>query len=152
NVAAIVVEIGAVFGALASLFGISVFATATLFGARQRRLDMNRKRLAALLAVRYGLAPGGLEALLEDDDQLSLLLQRFLTDHRVPFSLPLYDRKGRYLFAAPEKVPILAKALVRAVGMGHDNELYVLLADLLEMDEKLEPLLNAVRLARGRKH
>ena len=103
--------------------------------------------------ARYGLAPGGLAALLEDDDAFVLLLQRFLSEHQVPYTLPLYDSEGRYLFAAPEKVPVMADALVRAVGRGRDNELFVLLADLLELNEEaLDPLLRAVRVALGRHH
>src|SRR5262249_2661426 len=66
--------------------------------------------------------------------------------------LPLYDAEGRYLFAAPEKVPVLASALLRAVGKGRDNELFVLLADLLELDNHLDPLLRAVRVALSRHH
>jgi uncharacterized protein (DUF58 family) len=118
---------------------------------RQHRMTW-RKRLAAVLSVRYGLAPGGLEALMEDDDAFSLLLQRFLADHRVPYSLPLYDGRGRYRFAAPRKVNVLAGALLRAVGKGHDNELFVLLADLVELDDHLAPLLRAARVALARHH
>jgi hypothetical protein len=123
-----------------------------LVSGKRRRHERWRKRLAALLSVRYDLAPGGLAALLEDDDQFSRHLQRFLTEHRVPYSLPLYDAEGRYQFAAPEKIPVLADALLRAVGRGRDNELFVLLADLLELDDHLEPLLKAVRVALGRHH
>jgi uncharacterized protein (DUF58 family) len=119
---------------------------------RRQRLTAWRKRTAAVLSALYGLAPGGVEALLEDDDACSLLTQRFLADHRVPYSLPLYDSRGRYRFAAPEKVPVLADALVAAVGKGHDNELFVLLADLLELDDHLAPLLRAVRVALARHH
>jgi uncharacterized protein (DUF58 family) len=119
---------------------------------RRRRLTAWRKRMAALLSARYGLAPGGIEALLEDDDACSLLTQRFLADHCVPYSLPLYDARGRYRFAAPEKVAVLADALLGAVGKGHDNELFVLLADLLELDDHLAPLLRAVRVALARHH
>jgi hypothetical protein len=119
---------------------------------RRQRLVAWRKRTAAVLSALYGLAPGGVEALLEDDDACSLLTQRFLSDHRVPYTLPLYDGRGRYRFAAPEKVPVVADALVRAVGKGHDNELFVLLADLLELDDHLAPLLRAVRVALARHH
>jgi hypothetical protein len=108
--------------------------------------------LAAIVSARYGLAPGGLAALLEDEDAFSLLLQRFLSEHQVPYSLPLYSPEGRYLFAAPEKVPVLADALLRAVGKGRDNELFVLLVDLLELDDCLEPFLRAMRVALGRHH
>jgi hypothetical protein len=123
-----------------------------LFAPRERRLARWRKQLAALLSVRYGLAPGGLALLLEDDEQFALFLQRFLAEHRIPYPLPLYDEQGRYLFAAPAKVQVLAQALLRAVGKGHDNELFVLLADLLELEEQLAPLLAAVRVALARHH
>ncbi len=134
-----------------NLFALLVGLDA-LIAWKRRRIEAWRKRLAAILSIRYGLAPGGLEALLEDDDAFSLLLQRFLADHQVPYTLPLYDAQGRYQFAAPEKVPVLATALVRAIGKGRDNELFVLLADLLELDDCLDPLLSAVRTAQSRHH
>ena len=118
----------------------------------RRRSAAWRKRLAALFSVQYGLAPGGLGCLLEDDEQFSLLLQRFLAEHHVPFSPSLYDRQGHYLFASPQKVTVLANALVRSVGRGHDNELFVLLADLLELGDRLDPLLRAVKVALARHH
>jgi uncharacterized protein (DUF58 family) len=138
--------------ALSTAASVGWFACVSLFSLRARRFQDWRKRLAALLALRYGAGPGGLSALLEDDDQLSLHLQHFLGEHRVPYSLPLYGADGRYLFGAVGKVPVLAKALVRAVGRGRDNELFVLLADVLEIDQNLEPLLRAVRVALGRHH
>ena len=111
-----------------------------------------RKQLAALLSVRYGLAPGGLALLLEDETLGSLYLQRFLAEHQVPYALPFYDHEGRYLFAAPGKVDVLAGALLRAVSHGRDNELFVLLADFLEIVEHLGPVLAAVQVARARHH
>jgi len=131
---------------------VLVVLFAILLGGKQRRLALWRKRLAALLAVQYNLGPGALPAMLEDDDQLSLHLQRFLADHQVPCKLPLYDDRGRYRFAAERKIDVLGKALLQAVGRGRDNELFVLLADLLELDDSLEPLLRAVRVAQGRHH
>jgi hypothetical protein len=123
-----------------------------LLGGRLRRTQVWRKRLAALLTHLYGPTPGGLSVMLEDDDQLSLYLQRFLSEHRVPYALPLYGADGRYLFASAGKVPVLATTLLRAVGRGRDNELFVLLVDVLELDEGLEPLLKAVKIALGRHH
>jgi uncharacterized protein (DUF58 family) len=111
-----------------------------------------RKRLAAVLAVLHRLPPGGLAYLLEDDAAFAEHAQRFLAEHRVPYDVPLYDDRGRYLFARPAKVGVLAKALTRAVGRGRDNELFVLLTDLLELDGHLTPLLKAVRVARARHH
>jgi uncharacterized protein (DUF58 family) len=130
----------------------SLFLLTLILSDRYRRLARYRKQIAALLTVRYGPTPGGLSAMLEDDDAFALKTQRFLGEHHVPYTLPLYDRAGRYLFAAPAKVSVLASALLRAVGRGRDNELFVLLADLLELDEALDPLLKAVRVAVSRHH
>jgi uncharacterized protein (DUF58 family) len=120
-----------------------------LFGARAY---LQRKRLAALFAVRYHLGPGGVGTLLEDDERMTLYTQRFLAEHQVPYPLAYYDAKGRYVFASPQKVQVLANNLLAAVGKGHDNELFVLLADLLELDDALDPLLRAVKVARARHH
>lgn len=122
------------------------------FYPRRRRFYRWRKQLAAILSVRHGLLPGGLGMLLEDDEQFAVHCQRFLAEHQVPYELPLYDRHGRYLFAAPEKIEVLAGALLRAVRWSHDNELFVLLADLLEVPDALGPLLRAVHVARARHH
>jgi uncharacterized protein (DUF58 family) len=124
----------------------------TLISSRRRRLARWRKKLSALLAVHYGLGPGEAALLMEDNERFSLLVQRFLGEHHVPYALPFYDSQGRYHFALPEKVQVLADALLRAVRRGRDNELYVLLVDLLELSTKLEPLLAAVRVALARHH
>src|SRR5256885_1994063 len=44
------------------------------------------------------------------------------------------------------------RALLGSVARGHDNELFVLLADLLESDEHLTKLLAAVKVALARHH
>ena len=124
----------------------------TLAFPGRRRQAARRKRLAALLSVHYGMAPGGVGTLLEDDRRFGDCVQRFLAEHYVPYPLPLYDQRGRYLFGAPGKVDVLARALLNAVGKGHDNELFVLLVDLLEMPDSLEPFLRAVKVALARHH
>jgi hypothetical protein len=150
-----------------------VSAPPRLFFPRRRRLYRWRKQLAALLSVRYGLAPGGLALLLEDDDRLASYLQRLLAEHQVPYLSPLDDRQGKHVHlpSTAGKVEVLAKALLRAVGRGHDNELFVLMADLLDVREPkkgpdllqsrgltpfsarhLGPLLQAIKVARARHH
>jgi hypothetical protein len=123
-----------------------------LFSPRQRRMVRWRKRLAALLSVKHGLAPGGLSLLMEDDERFALEIQSFLAEHHVPYPVPLYDPQGRYLFASPAKVNVLANSLLHAVAKGHDNELFVILADLLELADRLDPLLRAIRIALSRHH
>jgi uncharacterized protein (DUF58 family) len=123
-----------------------------LFFPERRRLARQRKPLAALLSVRYGLGPGGLELLLANDELFSRHVQRFLAEHHVPYPVPLYDRQGQYRFASVAKIQVLARMLTRAVGKGHDNELYVLLVDLLELSDSLGVLLRAVKVALARHH
>lgn len=122
------------------------------FAPSYRRLYGRRKQLAALLSVRYGLAPGGLALLLEDDAACAEYLQRFLAEHQVAYPHPLLDDQGRYLYRAPAKAAVLARALLAAVTRGKDNELFVLCVDLLEADDELAPLERAVCLARARHH
>jgi uncharacterized protein (DUF58 family) len=111
-----------------------------------------RKQLAAIMAVRYDLGPGGLGLLLEDDIACGRYLQRFLAEHQVTHPYSLYDSAGNYLFRAPEKIGALADVLLTAVARGKDNELFVLLADVLEAGPDLARLERAVCVARARHH
>ena len=129
-----------------------LFALTLLFSGSRRKLFRWRKRLAALLAHKHGLPAGGVEYLLQDDDALSEHLQRFLTSHHVPYTVPLYDQRGRPLHTDPRKITRLAQALLTTASHGQDNELYVLLVDLLEDQENLLPLLSAIKVARARHH
>jgi hypothetical protein len=64
----------------------------------------------------------------------------------------MYDAQGNYRFLGKEKTHVLADAIVRSVGVARDNELYVILADLVELSGHLDRLLAAVRAARARHH
>lgn len=141
-----------VLGLAALALSLVFFRLMLFLFPKKRRVYRWRKLLAALLSARYGLSPGGLAMLLEDDRQFAVYAQRFLVEHHVPVPLPLYDRHGRYLFASPGKVDVLSQLLLRAVGKGHDNEMFVLLADLLELTEDVAPLLRAVKVTLARHH
>src|SRR5439155_6570346 len=88
---------GELVAILAFLAGVGVGALGYLgwlaggLVSPRRRLYAWRKRLAALIAVRYRLAVGALALLLEDDAACARWLQRFLADHQVPYEVPLYD-------------------------------------------------------------
>jgi hypothetical protein len=47
---------------------------------------------------------------------------------------------------------VLAAAVLRAVSAARDNELYVVMADLVEVADDCEPLVRAIRVARARHH
>ena len=117
------------------------------------RLLAERKRLATLFCTLDGDNPSALERYIHDDQVFNARANRFLADHR---SLPppdLLDDDGNYRFLGAAKADVLCDAMLRSIGTAKDNELYVILADLVELNaEQLEPVLKAIRGARGRHH
>ncbi len=115
-------------------------------------LRVRRKRLASLLAALDNAPPGTEARLLDDDVYMADRLQRFLSEHHRRYPVALYDEQGHYLFRSTEKVDILSRALLRAVAHGRDNELFVLLADLIELDGDLRTSFQSSTCGRGRHH
>ncbi len=111
-----------------------------------------RKRLSALFAVRYHLGPGGVAQLLADDAGFYHCAQNFLAEHQVACPLRLLDDQGRNPYAAPGKIDVLSQALHRAILHGQENELFVLMIELADLEERMEPLLRSIRLARAKHH
>lgn len=140
-----------IFVLLEYVYFATFFKVIAKFFLERRRNYRRRKQLSALLSVHYNLAPGGLALLLEDDDYFVGQTQRFLAEHQVPYEIPA-NEDGLHLDEPPSKISVLASALLRAVGRGHDNEMYVLLVDLLDIPERLEPLLRAVKVAVAHHH
>jgi uncharacterized protein (DUF58 family) len=134
-----------------SPFGIHGGRFFRFLPARHRQMRL-RKKVAALLAVRYRLGPAALAWLLEDDAALGVYVQRFLAEHQVAAPLPLYDAQGRYQFGSAAKIQVAAKALLEGVLRGKENEVFVLMIDLLEAGPDLAPLLKAVQVALARHH
>jgi hypothetical protein len=127
-------------------------AYASRWSPSAHRVYRWRKQMAAVLSVRYGLGPSGLAMLLEDDERCVHYLQRFLAEHQVSVPFSLYDDDGRYHFAAPQKARVVARAILKAVTHGKDNELFVLCIDLLESADYLADLERAVCVAKARHH
>jgi uncharacterized protein (DUF58 family) len=123
-----------------------------MFSPTHRTYSAARKRLAALIACKYRLPSAAVAYLFEDNRILAKWLQHFLVEHRVPVNLPVYDHAGRDRFSGRRVMNQMAKALLRAVGRGRDNELFVLMGEFVERAEDLAPLIKAVRVARGRHH
>ena len=139
------------YGGRRTLYAVREFLLGRI-SPRKRRHYRWRKLLSAILAQRFGMGPGGLSLLMEDDSFCRQYVQRFLCEHQVAFPVPLYDSQGKYLLAAPEKIDRLAQALLASVARGRDNELFVLLVDVLEIGPHLHRLLRAVQVARARHH
>ena len=135
---------------LAGLFWLG-YGSRDWRGMRRRR-QTRRKQLAALLAFLQRRGPAAIEQLMQDDLAYQAALSRFLQEHQVPVVVSWYDLPQRERYREPQKITVLAQALLRAVGQARDNELYVILADLAPYSSELLPLITACRVARARHH
>jgi len=146
------------------VFLVSIFPPATFgvlfwfthgvrgwFGERRRKLTQ-RKQVASVLALQDGSGPAGVERYIHDDEAYAAQVAAFLQRHRLRCPIPLYDERGLYLYRCPGKAVVLRDALIEAVSRARDNELYVVLADLVELGDDLAPVVQAVRVARARHH
>ena len=111
-----------------------------------------RRRVAAILANHYRMPQHAMGELEGDDRAISYWLQRFHIDHGAPYTGPLHDEKGGYLFADPAKIEQLAQLLQRRAAKGRDNELFVILAELTDRNYNLTPLREAIKYAKARHH
>ncbi|OWK47010.1 DUF58 domain-containing protein [Fimbriiglobus ruber] len=111
-----------------------------------------RKQLGALFAGRDGTGPAAVERHQYDDEFFVARATRFLQTHRVDLPIVLHDKNGNYRFRSERKIDVLAGALIRAVGRARDNELYVILADLAELGDDLDPVIRAIGVAKARHH
>ena len=121
------------------------------FGMRAAEVR-KRKQLAALFCLQDGTGPDGIERYVHDDIAYAERVAVFLQHHMLRCPVPLYDEQGRYRFRCAGKAEVLAGEVVRAVSRARDNELYVIMADLAELGDSLEPLVKACRVARARRH
>jgi hypothetical protein len=113
---------------------------------------LRRKKLGHLFATLDGDAAGAESHYLHDDQVFARRAQRFLAEHHARYPVRLYDARGRYLFHSRAKLDVLVKALNYGVARGHDNELFVLLVDLIDLADDLGDLIHAVRVAVARHH
>lgn len=111
-----------------------------------------RKKISAIIANHERLGPGGVSMLYHENETFELHLTGWLSEHRVAVPTMLYDDDGRYLFRNAGKIPALARAVTESVARAKDNELFVLLVDLLDIEADRGPLLRAVKTARARHH
>ena len=129
-----------------------MFHGATGFFGERRQRRTQRKQLGLLFATLDGDEPGAEVHYLHDDQIFARRAMTFLADHQTRYPVRLYDVRGRYLFYSKPKLATLAAALNYGVSRGRDNELFVLLADLVDLVDDIDPLVRAVRVAVGRHH
>ncbi len=125
---------------------ISGHLTARWRGHRQRM------QLGAVLSVLYDLPVDGTVRLAYDEAVLARYTYRFLTDHGAPWTDAVYNSRGANIAATHGRLGTLADTITRAVVLARDNEVFVLIADLIDHAGTLGRLEDAIRVARARKH
>jgi uncharacterized protein (DUF58 family) len=143
-----------VLAGVSLLLAVVLWLTHGLSGFMEpwRSERLRRKQLGLLFATLDGDAPGAESFYLHDDQMFARRAQRFLAEHHARYPVRLYDARGRYLFHSRPKLDVLVKALNYGVARGRDNELFVLLADLLDLADDLDHLVRAARVAVARHH
>lgn len=117
---------------------------------RKRRYE--RTLLAAILAERYGLPPQRIVEMVDNDDLMAKYAQRLLADAGIAWMDPLVPARDRGFHDGMASMELLSKALTEAVAVAKDNEVYVIMANLLECATNISHLLPAIKMARARFH
>ncbi len=116
-----------------------------------RRLR-ERYRLAAVIAQLYRLSPVKQLQLIYDDGLMATFAQHFLSQSGMSWMEPVVSIRNRGFHDGMARMEILSSALARAVSQARDNEVFVVLADLLECVPSLSHLMPAVKMALARHH
>ncbi|GAB5403781.1 MAG: hypothetical protein Aurels2KO_20120 [Aureliella sp.] len=106
-----------------------------------------RVRLANLLSTLYNLSPLECCRLVTDDPLLGKYADRMLADygqsHLVANTVPRNSERW---------AQSLCRSIHNAVIRAQDNEIFVILTDVIQYHDQLDPLLDAVKVAAGRHH
>ncbi|MCA9058844.1 MAG: DUF58 domain-containing protein [Planctomycetaceae bacterium] len=117
-----------------------------------RRRYEQRVQLAAVMAEVYQLTVQDQARLIHDDVQLAAYLQTFLSQSGMAWIDPVVAVRGRGHHDGVHRMQLLSDAMAQAVARARDNEVFVILADLLECAHGLPHLTAAIRMALGRHH
>ena len=118
--------------------------------AHRRRRE--RYRLAAVISQLYRLSPAKQLQLVYDDPLMATFAQHFLSQSGMSWMEPVVSIRSRGFHDGMARMAILSSALARAVSQARDNEVFVVLADLLECVPSLSHLMPAVKMALARHH
>jgi uncharacterized protein (DUF58 family) len=117
-----------------------------------RRRFHNRCRLAGVLAELYRMSPGQHVQLLYDDAFLAAFTQHFLSQIGLAWLNPVATFRSRGFHDGTARMELLGGLLRGAVARARDNEVFLILADLLENAHSISHLVPVLRLARARHH
>ncbi len=118
----------------------------------KRRALYQRTLLAGVLTELYGKTPVQLLELVHDDALMAIAAQQFLVDAGLSWMEPLLQTRSRGFHDGMATMEMFSKAITEAVANARDNEVYVVMANLLECATNISHVLPAVKLALARHH
>ncbi|MFK7819863.1 MAG: DUF58 domain-containing protein [Planctomycetaceae bacterium] len=117
-----------------------------------RRTFKRRLQMAAVLADIFELPADGNVRLAMDDAVMAKFLCQFLDRIGSPWMDAVYNAQGRNIAVGQGRLGVLADALTRSIATSRDNEVFVLIADLIDHHGSLGRLRDSIRMARARHH
>ncbi|MCA9085520.1 MAG: DUF58 domain-containing protein [Planctomycetaceae bacterium] len=118
----------------------------------ERRRHYQRSLLAGALAEIYQLPPQQMTNLIYDDSRMAWYAQSMLNEAGLAWMSPMIQTRNRGFHDGMATMQLLSKALTDCVSVARDNEVYVILANLLECATNIAHLMPAVRMALARHH
>ena len=112
----------------------------------------DRFLLAGVLAELYRLSPEKQVQLVYDDALMATFAQHFLSQSGLSWMAPVVAVRGSGVHDGMPRMEMLSRALTTAVSHARDNEVFVVLADLLECTPSISHLLPAVKMVLARHH
>ena len=88
--------------------------------------------LANVLAGLYGLSVSQIIELVHDDRMMAQFTQRLLSDAGVSWMPPLVETRDQGFHDGMATMEMLSTAIADSVATARDNEVYVIMANLLE--------------------
>jgi uncharacterized protein (DUF58 family) len=123
-----------------------------MFSIGKRAILKRRLRFAVVLAELFELPADATVRLALDDAVMAKFIYKFLNRIGAPWTDAAFNAHGANIAAGQGRLGVLADSLTRSVALARDNEVFVLIADLLDHAGKLGRLIDAVRVARARHH
>ncbi|MEO2013746.1 MAG: DUF58 domain-containing protein [Fuerstiella sp.] len=117
-----------------------------------RRRFYRRTVLANVMAGLYGLSISQIVELVHDDRMMAQFAQRLLNEAGVSWMPPLVETRDQGFHDGMATMELLSKAITESVATARDNEVYVVLANLLECATNISYVVPAIKLALARHH
>lgn len=118
----------------------------------KRRDLFRRTQAAAILSEHYDLTPHQLITLVQDDQAMVGFSVRFLNELGLAWMDPVVVNRGLGFHDGLSTIESLNTALGQSVATAKDNEVFVLVANLLDSSAAVSSLLPGIKLAIARHH